>query len=250
MPATLLDSLLTPPPRTRAQRLLALALPRRCVFCGSRRSRQDICPGCAGRLRKLQADPLQVEKSLRTGWMLRGAAIWQYAGVARQGLLRLKYGETWRANEFIRQLCLAVDAAALPTPDLIVFVPDAPRVQRRRPYCLPQLLAEGLARHTGAPVAAQLLIKPWETPSQHDLSRRRRQSNLAGAFTVTDPAALQDKTVWLVDDVVTTGATMRECSRMLWLYGAKQVVGISCCTTPADPHPSKQTAQGETHGAQ
>lgn len=68
-----------------------------------------------------------------------------------------------------------------------------------------------------------LLRRTRSTQSQFQLSPRQRRLNLRGAFTVTDPARLAGRDVLLVDDIYTTGATARECSRTLLAAGAASV---------------------------
>ncbi len=68
-----------------------------------------------------------------------------------------------------------------------------------------------------------------DTPSQTGLDRRERRRNVAGAFRCRRRVA---RVVWLVDDVVTTGATLSECARVLRRSGARRVVGLCAARTP------------------
>ena len=220
--------------------VLRLVFPPRCAFCGSRGCRENVCPVCAEQLLGLQVPPEYLRKKGDPRWLTHTVAVWQYDGVARRALLALKYHQSrWRAAELGRQL--AAHTAGLPAPDLIIPVPDHPAAAKERPYSVPKLFAERLSRQTGAPVAADILQKQYNTPPQHKLNRHRRKGNPVGAYRVAKPEALRGKRVWLVDDIVTTGATMNECARMLWLYGAQQVTGICFAATMPD-----RKAQAET----
>lgn len=218
------------PPAGFAQKLLAALYPPRCAICGHRGV--TLCGHCAAMLAELHA--AAPRPSTQEGY-LGVVAPWRYTGEVRHAMLRLKYyDERWRAAEFGRQLCVAAENAiyaaaprGLPLPQLVVSVPDAPETAAKKPYAVPALLAAALARHFGVPYARSLLQKPVETPPQHKLPFERRLHNPVGAFAVARPKALAGKTVWLVDDVATSGATLKTCARVLWLYGAKQVVG--CC---------------------
>ena len=75
----------------------------------------------------------------------------------------------------------------------------------------------------------QTLRRLRDTPSQTGLNRRARQRNVAGAFRCNGRVA---RVVWLVDDVVTTGATLSECARVLRRSGARRVVGLCAARTP------------------
>lgn len=114
---------------------------------------------------------------------------------------------------------------ALPTDlpyDLIVPVPLHRQRLRQRSYNQALLLAREIAGHRGGEVEKKLLRKVRETVPQHDLSACARKSNLAGAFQLT--RELSGQKVLLVDDVMTTGATVDMCSRVLLRGGAAEVI--------------------------
>jgi predicted amidophosphoribosyltransferase len=79
-------------------------------------------------------------------------------------------------------------------------------------------------------VEPRLLARLRDTPSQTGLSRRARRRNVRGAFRALGPAPAR---VWLVDDVVTTGATLWEAARVLRRAGAREVVALCAARTPA-----------------
>ncbi len=105
--------------------------------------------------------------------------------------------------------------------DLIVPVPLHTRRLRQRSYNQSLLLARELTRLRGFPSVADLLIKTEETVSQQDLSARDRERNLSKVFQVLRP--LQGERILLVDDVMTTGSTVRACSQVLLAAGGKEV---------------------------
>lgn len=216
-----------------AAMLLRLVFPPRCVFCGRRGCETNVCTVCEAQLTGLCVPEGYLREKGDPRWLHRVRAVWQYDGVVKRALLNLKYHKSrWRGPELSRQV--AAHNAGLPAPDLIIPVPDHPFAAKDRPYSVPRLFAERLSRQSGAPAVTNILIKQYNTPPQHSLSRRRRTGNPVGAYRVVRPDALRDKTVWLVDDIVTTGATMNECARMLWLYGAREVTGICLCATMPD----------------
>ena len=73
------------------------------------------------------------------------------------------------------------------------------------------------------PVSANLLLRVRPTKVQAGLSRRERRLNLTGAFELSRRKDVEDKTVLLVDDVFTTGATLNECAKILKSNGARRV---------------------------
>jgi ComF family protein len=108
-------------------------------------------------------------------------------------------------------------------------VPLHPRRLRARGFNPAALLAREVARVHALPLDTRTLARHRETSSQTGLARRARASNVAGAFRCTRPAP---PSIWLVDDVVTTGATLAACARALRRAGAKRIVGLCVAETP------------------
>jgi predicted amidophosphoribosyltransferase len=118
---------------------------------------------------------------------------------------------------------------ALPPPACVVPVPLHAARLRRRGFNPAAALARDLARASGAPLAFAL-ARMRDTPSQTGLGRAGRRANVRGAFRARGASAA---CVWLVDDVVTTGATLEECARVLRAAGAERVVALCAARTPA-----------------
>ena len=119
----------------------------------------------------------------------------------------------------------ALKAAALPRPDLVLPVPLSPQRLIERGYDQAWELARRVARALQLPAEARLLQRPVDTAQQSGLGRTARQRNLRTAF-MADPARrtlLHGRRVALVDDVMTTGATVREASAVLLRAGAAAV---------------------------
>ncbi|MBL7033884.1 MAG: ComF family protein [Candidatus Delongbacteria bacterium] len=110
---------------------------------------------------------------------------------------------------------LALAESALPEVDLILPVPLHSARRRERGYNQAELLALLLCQLLGAPLHTGNLIRCRYTPSQTRLQRDQRKLNVANAFRVLDPASLEGRTLLLVDDVVTTGATLIEIAALL-----------------------------------
>lgn len=107
----------------------------------------------------------------------------------------------------------------------IVAVPTDRRKIGERGFGHAELLAQTLADRTGLPYFPDGLRQTRRIPDQTRLTGRQRLQNLKGAFAVADVHAMEGKTIIVVDDVTTTGATLREAARALTLVGAKSVVG-------------------------
>jgi ComF family protein len=111
-----------------------------------------------------------------------------------------QYGfELFHSSEFIR-------------PDLLVPVPLNRKKQRIRGYNQSEAIARGLSAGLRVPLACNVLMRPHATSTQTRKSRYDRYLNVTGKFKVTDPEAFQNRHVLLIDDVITTGATLEACA--------------------------------------
>lgn len=111
----------------------------------------------------------------------------------------------------------------LPAHDLIVPIPLHPDRLRWRGFNQAVPLARALGRISGRPVNPLALSRHRPTPPQVGLGAVDRRRNVRGAFAVRQPAQVRGRTVLLVDDVMTTGATAHECARVLHTAGARAV---------------------------
>jgi competence protein ComFC len=103
--------------------------------------------------------------------------------------------------------------------------------EKRRGYNQSKLLAEALSRFTEVPVFYGL-IKKSETKRQVTLGRKERLKNLQDSFRVKDKKSVVDKTLVIIDDVTTTGATAEVIAEALKRAGAKTVYLITVASTP------------------
>ncbi|NML66826.1 ComF family protein [Hymenobacter sp. RP-2-7] len=107
--------------------------------------------------------------------------------------------------------------------DLIVPVPLHPRKLARRGYNQAEAFGSGLAEALGCPSRAHALRRLADTESQTRKSRAERWQNVAAVFEVADPRAIAGRHVLLVDDVLTTGATLEACGAALLQAGARAI---------------------------
>lgn len=114
-------------------------------------------------------------------------------------------------------------------PDLVCPVPLHPLKERKRTYNQAALLAAALGRRLSLPVRMDLLRRVRATQTQTRMDARARRENMRGAFAAAPDAAarLFGKTVLLVDDVMTTGATLDACAAALRGAGAARVLALS-----------------------
>jgi ComF family protein len=149
----------------------------------------------------------------------------RYSDTSRNLVLGFKHADKLHAvTAFVPWLARA-GAPLLTEADYLVPVPlHRWRLMRRR-YNQASVIAKALGRHCDLPVLADGLARVRHTPSQGHLDIKDRARNVRSAFAVKDKhkAALRGKTVVLIDDVYTTGATVKECTRIMLKAGVQSV---------------------------
>jgi len=158
----------------------------------------------------------------------RVVAPWRYGGELAVALRRLKFGGPGGGGrlELARPLASLLRAVWPPDGDVVAPVPLHPRRLRARGFGQAQVLAEAArALFGGPPVDATALIRVRATEEQARLKRPARRANVAGAFLAAPRVA--GRRVIVVDDVVTTGATVAACARALRAAGAADVTVVA-----------------------
>jgi ComF family protein len=185
-----------------------------CVSCG--RSGAALCPGCS---------PPPITGSIsRSPGARRTIAVWDYSGAARSLVLDLKLrGQRDSAAPLIEGLCAAARREGV-AADAVTWVPGGRDGVRRRGFDHAEVLARGVAAVLGL-AAAGVLQRRADRPDQAGLGAAERRRNLSEAF-----AAGSSRGRWLlVDDVITTGATVEACSAALGASGATAVEVLVAC---------------------
>lgn len=155
-----------------------------------------------------------------------------YQGALRELILRFKFGGE---PGLARPLAAWLEnvAGCLPSPDALLAIPQHPAHLRRRGYNQAHELARALHAATGIPLRGGLLVRRRDSPPQATLNARMRASNVRGVFGVGAP--VHRMRLWLIDDVMTTGNTLREAARTLLEGGAAEVCVLTVARTPQAP---------------
>jgi len=149
-------------------------------------------------------------------------ALGVYEGPLRQTIHHFKYHRDFTlATPLGHLLAEAALRPGLSQPDLILPVPLHPRRLRQRTFNQSLLLARIIGKQNNIPVAANRLRRVLHTPHQQGLSLEDRRHNLLKAFTLR--SRLNGESVLLVDDVMTSGATVAACTKVLLENGAQSV---------------------------
>lgn len=158
----------------------------------------------------------------------------RYEGVLAEAIHSFKYrGRTGLAKPLG---LLAVEAMnRLPPVDCLVPVPLHPSRLREREFNQALLLCDRVGGLLDLPVIPDILERVRRTPPQIGLSIKDRRRNMRRAFVPRHPNRIKDRTVALVDDVLTTGATVNECARILKRSGARSVCVLTVARTSVWP---------------
>jgi ComF family protein len=193
----------------------ALDLPLRtgglCPACGEMSGRKEdppsLCPEC-------RADPPPWDELFFYG---------PYAGIMRRLILGYKFHNRFERNRLLAELAVtAFTARRGRVPDAVVPVPLHERRLLWRGFNQSLEMARGLARRTDRPLLVHGLRRTRNTPPQSRFGLKERQANIKGAFAA-DPAQVRGRRLLLVDDVYTTGSTLRECALTLKRAGCAGV---------------------------
>lgn len=227
-------------------RALDLFLPPRCLACGMVVDREGaLCATCWQAIDFLSppccaacGHPFEFdagEGSLCAACLERrppygrARAVMRYAPRARDLVLGFKHGDkTYAAPVFARWLYRA-GQELLQEADLLVPVPlHWTRLFQRR-FNQAGLLAQALSRLGGVPVAVDLLVRRRRTPSQGNRNPTERRRNVQGAFALRRgrQPRIEGKRILLIDDVMTTGATIEACAETLLEGGAAAVDALT-----------------------
>ncbi len=150
-----------------------------------------------------------------------GAALFAYSpnDITQQLIHQIKYHGKTRLGLALgrllgQQLCLSMD----PKPDLIIPVPLSARRRTQRGYNQAALIAKGVSQILHKPWREEILAKVQDTESQTIKSRTQRVENMAKAFRLTNTNTILGRHILLVDDVLTTGATLESCAQLFLPY--------------------------------
>lgn len=211
-----------------------LANPNRYGLCDECKSKieflhDDICHKC-GRREKSEADYCLTCQAHERHF-LRNRSVCVYDGVAKTLIHRYKFGGKkyycrYFANTLVdKYLDEGYDC------DVVVSVPISKERARKRGYNQSQIVAKSLAESLKLPYVGECIVKSKDNIEQAKLSGKEREENVLGVYKVIDKTAVKGKRVLVVDDVLTTGATMSEVARVLYKAGAQKVEGLTICAT-------------------
>lgn len=211
--------------------LADMLFPPRCVFCGKPvYNRAVICGACAEKTPVSYA--MRRMKAGETGKTVSCLTPYRYEGPVRESLLHFKFdGYREHAPYYGRKIAEQLQAEGGFGLELVTAVPLSRRRLKARGYNQAELLAREAAQCLLLPYI-ETLGKVKENGIQHDLPKGARAENVHGVYRALVQTSLRGKAVLLVDDIVTTGATLCACTEVLLQAGAACVVCAAVAAVP------------------
>ena len=198
----------------------ALLFPPKCTLCGKllTKDETDLCHIC-----RVEA-PVHPAKGKNIPFVAQSCVLWYYKDNVRDSLHRYKFsGRQSYAPVYGRLLAMKL-RQELPDFDILTWIPISSRRLRKRGYDQVELLANAIGEELGiAPVKTLTKIRD-NKPQSRLSSLPARKANVLGVYQAFEPARFAGKRVLLLDDIVTTGSTVGEASRVLLTAGAKEIL--------------------------
>lgn len=205
------------------ERVLELFYPTKCAFCHKLTGGARVCDKCAG---NLPVTPWSAQEQ-KFPFISRCVSPLYYEGAVRDSLHRYKFGGlSHYCTVYTPFMAKCVDENQI-SCDIITWVPLSRKRLRQRGYDQARLLAAELSKKAGIE-CCRLLKKTRNNPAQSGTGgAEKRRANVSGVYTALSPEKITGKSILIVDDIVTTGATLSECGRMLMSAGAREVKAVT-----------------------
>lgn len=202
------------------KRLQNLIFPEKCVLCRAvlETNEMDLCHSC-----RLHG-PVSSVSGKKISFVDSWVSVWYYKGDARKSLLRYKFGGKRNyAESYGRLLAMKLQEEYPQGFDCLTYVPTGWFKKLKRGYDQVELLAEEVGKQLGM-TPQKLLKKVRHNRTQSKIrGEARRRANVLGVYQIVDAQKVREKRILLLDDIITTGATVGECARILLTAGGKEV---------------------------
>lgn len=184
----------------------------RCMVCDEE-GFIGICPSCKSRINKAKNEG----SILSYGF---------YGGILKSLILKFKYESNYNVGYLLANFLIEIIRESEIDIDIICYIPMIRKDERKRGFNQCKLIANEIGYNLNIPVS-NCIKKVKHTKEQKKLTKEERIKNLIGAFEVTSNEDIKNKRVLLIDDVMTTGATIGECTKILKKSGVKEIIVLT-----------------------
>lgn len=172
-----------------------------------------ICPSCKSRINKAKNEG----SILSYGF---------YGGILKSLILKFKYESNYNVGYLLANFLIEIIKESEIDIDIICYIPMIRKDERKRGFNQCKLIANEIGYNLNIPVS-NCIKKVKHTKEQKKLTKEERIKNLIGAFEVKSNEDIKNKRVLLIDDVMTTGATIGECTKILKKSGVKEIIVLT-----------------------
>lgn len=211
-------------------------LPRFCLSCNSKLNPDTIyiCEPCCNLIQRADSKRIELEfnRKFESGKIISGfisAFVFEKEKPLQHLIHSLKYMENFRIGIFLGKMSgtLLKEEIKSWDGDLLIPVPLHRLKKAERGYNQSYYIAKGISSVTKIPVEESVMKRKRFTETQTELTLEERKDNIRSAFTVSGNKKIAGKNIILVDDVITTGATISECGSVLKENGAAEIFALS-----------------------
>jgi competence protein ComFC len=209
--------------------LLGFVFPPRCIFCNEflePGTKSYICSECFIRIPLVTKQNFLYMTANRQIYYDDVVCACEYSGIVRQALVKYKF---FNKPSFYRAFAKLINDRLKNVTicrkfDIILSIPLHKNRENERGFNQARLISKALSKETGVPDRSWLLSRIRDTGNQSLLGRKQRLVNVRDAFKVNNVGKVKNKSILLIDDILTTGTTVNECSRVLKEAGASNIV--------------------------
>lgn len=211
-------------------------LPRFCTSCKTKLSVNEefICENCFSNIEITAAERIESEykRKFEKEKLISDfhSAFIFHEGKEIQKLIHsLKYDKNYKAGYFLGKVTSELLVEKITSWECNIIIPIPLHSLRRadRGFNQAKEIAKGISKHLSIPLETNILKRIRFTKTQTKLNLKERKENIEGAFQFRKGRSVKDKNIILVDDVITTGATISECAKILLANGANKIYALS-----------------------
>lgn len=215
--------------------VMNLIYPPKCIFCQQLLDYSTvihICSQCSAKLPFSDSAIIRTWPGDEVNYCDGALSVFDYTGMVKESLIRFKfYNKPGYYRTFAKLIADKLNKLTnIEEYDMVISVPLHKHKEFIRGYNQAHLISKALSKLIKLPECSNVMKRERYTESQSLLDRQKRNQNVKGAFSVRLPQKAEGKTILLVDDILTTGSTLEECSRVLKQAGAVKVFAVVVAT--------------------
>ena len=203
------------------ENMLTFIFPPTCGICG-RENENYVCKSC---MEKLKLEKTYMPQIIDYKG-IKHCYIFKYEGIIRQKILQYKFKDNPYLYKMFSEFFMKNEKVCrfLKNYDIIISVPMTKKKIAQRGYNQAELIAKQIAINSpNLTYLKNILVKQKETSTQSSLNKKERFNNVKNVYKVQNMQKIKEKNIILFDDIYTTGATCKECTKTIMEAGAKTV---------------------------